>query len=1426
MRPFKTISLPAALKRKWCSARLCGAVYALVAGFGSGAIVAADEAFLPSSLPNGFRPLEEVVQFGITKGGYIDQPSSNTGGGGSGSKVVRRARLSGRFQGSPSGAGVPVGGNPFGGPNTPAPPPDPGDPGAADYWVVGEIVLLKLKAGDVNFSAWGTHQSQVMPKLPNETNDGNNYDASLDAYIPPLRNQSEPFSTSETTGVISRHGDRLLLVQTFITTGGDRYSLPKMVNQIPGNRSYHVPDGDSTRRMLRNDAIQLLQAMRRHLPPDGSIPGVATVDPDTWKIAVGTGAAAATALAALAKAMAAAARRRPEEDEDDPEDEELDETVVGHLLHLSTDRIALSLDKASQLEIRVFEVSGKGSYRPAKGAKIEIIPPADWMAVLDLQPISGSSPLTASFALAGLPDSVTASLRISATTSTGSHSASVQLIAPVEPTLECEPESIELLAESGKPKEIIIWIENAADQAWQFTARFGSTEAPVSLKIEDTENPNAKRLVLTDTIPAGTLRPGMPRQGFELIIQASPADPALWLKEPLQRRLTVTLLTEGLYLWSSTGTHRQTREIQANEDLGKTTRIELQAIVIRADGTLETNPAALNLQGIRFHATNPADKKTVNLADAAQLRFDFDFYRHSSVPGVVFQAVAAKALPGNGKPEALDFSASLPDQSAERFTLPLPLALKPLNTEPGSPAWQIELERCQRIIEAYIPAAHRPQLREKLAKRQSILGAEGLYELRQTIWSIAYNLILAEGGEGYKNEALWADRVVTLFEWTQWGADLAFGAVSGVALGPYAPFAQTLKTQITSALVAIAEDKTPESWLDFALGNVWEQLKSMAEGKIIDPDMISKLGTDKKALIWAVYCTYYFSKAVWYDKKSLTEAAIETCKEVGNEVLASFLGQRVANKYSGVTGNPTDPQKPGDSSKSSDQQKPLETQKTTNPQKPLETQKTIDPPKLVDPQKPVEDPTPGDYQKPAEAQKPAETDKPVEPSPSSVPQKPVENEKPAETAKAEEPQKPVEPETPATPEKPAPSQKPVPPKKPAVPSKPSIEQRTKAWEEAQKQGKEKVETFKKKLKSGTDAEKRAAALEIQADKQAIWEINRSADDATKCAMNAEMQKIYEQTDARTKQELAEQLNAERKQRIAAAEKSGNKELADLLRSGRDLTAADIKVFNPTNPSTVVKVGADRDVTMRYRPQPGDIVQVRTRGEGNSTVLQHGRVNPDGTVTVKGRDGQAIKVQPGDFDVPSKTLKSVYEKNFYEAATGKKAPADAKERADFAEKHDQACTDSQHKESYGRHASDLNTAMKKPGRDFSDPEQVGQAIAFKGQERFAKAEQLRKAGRHGEAETELAEGMRQTTKQWKNQIEKRRIAAHGKLDPDTRVLPPDARLQKAIDIMNEVGDGKLSPAQAESQLKEVGYTPNDVAHDVGKQLEMLQKLFPG
>jgi transcriptional regulator with XRE-family HTH domain len=112
------------------------------------------------------------------------------------------------------------------------------------------------------------------------------------------------------------------------------------------------------------------------------------------------------------------------------------------------------------------------------------------------------------------------------------------------------------------------------------------------------------------------------------------------------------------------------------------------------------------------------------------------------------------------------------------------------------------------------------------------------------------------------------------------------------------------------------------------------------------------------------------------------------------------------------------------------------------------------------------------------------------------------------------------------------------------------------------------------------------------------------------------------------------------------------------------------------------------------------------------------------------------------------------------------------------------------------------------------------------QRFAKAEQLRKAGRHGEAETELAEGMRQTTKQWKNQIEKRRIAAHGKLDPDTRVLPPDARLQKAIDIMNEVGDGKLSPAQAESQLKEVGYTPTDVAHDVGKQLEMLQKLFPG
>ena len=1132
----------------------------------------------------------------------------------------------------------------------------------------------------------------------------------------------------------------------------------------------------------------------------------------SWATAVGTGAAGAAALAAAAKILAAALskRRRPEEDEEEPEDED-PERSAGHLLHLSADHLQLTMGKSTDLEVRVFQVLANGSYRQAKGSTIDLQPSGDWADCLDLRPTSGTDTLQAHLTLQRYPQTPSTTLQVTASTATGHHSASIRLTAPQAPTLECKPENLELIAESGTPQEIIIWIENAGDQDWQFEAAFHQTDAPISLQLEATESHFAKRLLLTDTVPAGSQRPLQPRMGYDLIIKAHPREAQASAEplEPLERHLTTVVLWEGLFLWSSMGTHGQDREIAANDAVTKPTRLEFQAMVLGSDGKMETNPAALNLDQLQFGPSEGAEARSRNLADAAQLQFTFEAFRNTQVPGVVFQASATKAIPGDGSPELIDYSALLPGQREDRFSLKLPLTLLLLSTEPGSEAWQVELDRCTRIIEAYIPPGHQARFRDLLAQRKMTLGAEGLYELRRRIWSIAYELILAKGGEGFQNEALWADRVVSLLEWTQWGADLAFGAVSSVALGPYAPFAQQVKTQITSALVLIAEGKSPESWLDLAGGNLWDQLKSTVEGKIIDPDMISKLGTDKKALIWAVYCTYYFAKGVWYEKKSIADAALDTLREVRDELLASFLGQRVGSKYPQADNTkPADPSKPVDPVKPTDPLKPSASTQPANPSKPTQPSKPAEPAKPVQPTKTAEPPEPAEPTKPtnpaSQEDQPNPSDQPA-PSPPNQPTAPKQDPDSAPKPEQKPEQKPAE----------KPEQKPE-------PKRPTTEERNQAWKDAQRIGKQKVAEFQQTLQQGSAEEKRAAALEIQADKQALWEINRSADDATKQAMNAEMQKIYTETDQRTKIDLALELNAQRQRRIAEAEKAGNQNLVALLKSAPEIKPDDISVFNPTNPSATIKVGADRDVTMRYPPQPGDIVRVEVLNGHKPSTFQYGRVNADGTVTAKNAAGEEVHIQPDPVDVPHQTLKKAYEKHFYETATGQKAPPSSKAVEDFAKRHDQACTDRLHPESYGRFTSDLETAMHGPGSNFSDSEQVGQAMSYKGQERFKDAETFRNSGDHLRAETELAEGMRQMTKQWNNQVINRRTTAQD-LNKNLTLPPVDAKLQKAIDIMNEVGSGKTTPAQAELNLQQLGYTPSDVAHDVGKQVELLQKL---
>jgi uncharacterized protein with PIN domain len=95
-----------------------------------------------------------------------------------------------------------------------------------------------------------------------------------------------------------------------------------------------------------------------------------------------------------------------------------------------------------------------------------------------------------------------------------------------------------------------------------------------------------------------------------------------------------------------------------------------------------------------------------------------------------------------------------------------------------------------------------------------------------------------------------------------------------------------------------------------------------------------------------------------------------------------------------------------------------------------------------------------------------------------------------------------------------------------------------------------------------------------------------------------------------------------------------------------------------------------------------------------------------------------------------------------------------------------------------------------------------------------------------AEAKMEEGFRQTTKQFKNQIQGRVDALNAEMGAKVAKVPP--KLQEAVSIMEQCGkeaEGGLSPAQVEQKLAQIGYTPEKVVQQMSGTLESLQKFKP-
>jgi hypothetical protein len=199
------------------------------------------------------------------------------------------------------------------------------------------------------------------------------------------------------------------------------------------------------------------------------------------------------------------------------------------------------------------------------------------------------------------------------------------------------------------------------------------------------------------------------------------------------------------------------------------------------------------------------------------------------------------------------------------------------------------------------------------------------------------------------------------------------------------------------------------------------------------------------------------------------------------------------------------------------------------------------------------------------------------------------------------------------------------------------------------------------------------------------------------------------------------------------------------------------------------------------------------------------------------------------DVPAKESSAVYHEKFKEAALDGASPEMQAKYKDmppheFAKHMDQTVTDRMANDAYGRGPKDLETAVKSPGGEFSDPSGVGRTAEYKAHEWFERAE--RDARTPAEHETCVAEGMRQATKQYGNQVQNRldvlnKFRGEGSHNPDIPKITPPGELKAAMEIMQKVTDGKISPATADAQLAAIGQTREMAAKNLG---EFLTKVY--
>ena len=455
------------------------------------------------------------------------------------------------------------------------------------------------------------------------------------------------------------------------------------------------------------------------------------------------------------------------------------------------------------------------------------------------------------------------------------------------PKLEASPDQISLAADSGESAEIRVWVESGSGAQWQFDTEW--REGARLIATPDITSTGASTASLTLTESAGDrLDPARPQTASTLVVLARAEG-----YEPLKREIEVIVTQEGLFI-DRTLVDPSTGAFHLEAD-GSAKPAEIDVRVFVRDPATNTIAPDISLaQQVRLEIAGEAGTSGYAGLKAGGLLMEAVGVRPGNVPSATFRVAIERQLPTGGEALPASLRASVPGHDEGPFSALVPLRLLGVNTDPFSAAWQTELDGCRNVIQFHVPLEYHEHLHALVNERSLTMGAEGLYLMRTQLWSFAYDQLMKKKHE-HLDSAWWIQQIEDTLDWVSWCGDIAFGVASGTYLGVVGAVAiGMLKPMLVSAMEVWIAGGSPEDWLAAQTS----MLTGTAEGILTDPDVLSKLTADKKAIAWALFIAYYFMKELYNDPKmSVTNAMTNVGKQLRDEGLIMFL-KHIANMKS------------------------------------------------------------------------------------------------------------------------------------------------------------------------------------------------------------------------------------------------------------------------------------------------------------------------------------------------------------------------------------------------------------------------------------------------------------------------------------------------------------------------------------------------